>query len=193
MCVMNYQRKYLFFYAHQHLFLSDLAPISPPLYRTQDRAEYDALLTGLLERLSAFSGSDPSAGGGWRYQLLASWCLMHLIRPTGQLPMAVWHYYARCLSEGGDGQPLQRLALGALKRLLMGADPTSPGGDEVSELLSSKAFLSPFFSALAYNHKKQATEGGLAGGEQWSLGVKEILHDSGRGDTRQLVRAIVAC
>lgn len=157
----------------------------------KDRADYDALLNGLLERLAAFSGSAPSAGGGWRYKLLASWCLMHLIRPAVRPPMAVWRYYAECLSEG-DGQPLQRLALGALKRLLSGADPTSPGDMDVSGLLCSKAFLHPFLLALAYNHQKQATEGGLAGGQQWSLGVKEVLHDSGRGDTRELVRTMCA-
>eukprot|EP00903_Cladosiphon_okamuranus_P009771 g9290.t1 len=159
---------------------------SNPLVTDQDRAEYNALLDGLLERLSSLRGSAPSAGGGWRYQLLASWCLMHLIRPTVRPPMAVWHYYTECLSEG-DGQPLQRLALGALKRLLLGSgDPESPGAKEVSELLCSKAFLHPFLRALAYNHQKQATEGGLAGGDQWSLGVREVLQDSGRGDTREL-------
>lgn len=114
---------------------------------------------------------------------------MHLIRPSVSPPIAVWQHFTSCLSEG-DGQPLQRLALGALKRLLSSADQASPQGNEVSELLSSKAFLKPFFLALAFNHQKQATEGGLAGGEkdQWSLGVKEVLHDSGRGDTRELVR-----
>lgn len=131
---------------------------------------------------------------------------MHLIRPSGALarnseglvhqndggatatlPMAVWRWFARCLSEG-DGQPLQSLAIGALKRLLASIDPTSPAGGEVSGLLCSRAFLRPFFLALAHNHKKQATEGGVAGTDQWSLGVKEILHDSARGDmTRELV------
>lgn len=114
---------------------------------------------------------------------------MHLIRPSIQ-PMAVWHYYVECLSEG-DGQPLQRLALGALRRLLSGADLASPGDTDVSGLLCSKAFLHPFLLALAYNHQKQATEGGLAGGQQWSFGVKEVLQDSGRGDTRELVRTVV--
>lgn len=113
---------------------------------------------------------------------------MHLIRPTERPPMAVWHYFVECLSEG-DGQPLQRLALGALRRLLLGADS---GDTEVSGLLCSKAFLHPLLLALAHNHQKQATEGGLAGGQQWSLGVREVLQDSGRGDTRELVRAPVA-
>lgn len=102
------------------------------------------------------------------------------------LPVAVWRWFADCLSEG-DGQPLQKLALGALSRLLSSADPTTPEGREVSELLCSRAFLRPFLRALAHNHKKQATEGGAAGAEQWSLGVKEVLHDAGRGDTRELV------
>ncbi len=159
-----------------------------PSFPWKDREEYHTLLNGLLERLAALGGSTPATGGGWRYQLLASWCLMHLIRPSVSPPIAVWQHFTACLSEG-DGQPLQRLALGALKRLLSSADPASPQRNEVSELLSSKAFLEPFFLALAFNHQKQATEGGLAGGEkdQWSLGVKEVLQDSGRGDTRELV------
>lgn len=120
---------------------------------------------------------------------MASWCVMHLIRPDGSpTPFAVWRWFAGSLSEG-DGQPLQRLALGALQRLLISAE-TSPVDGEVSRLLSSREFLRPLFTALAHNHKKQATEGGLAGAEQWSLGVKEILQDSGRGDTRELVRGI---
>ncbi|CAM9110826.1 unnamed protein product [Ectocarpus sp. 4 AP-2014] len=159
---------------------------SNPLVTEDDRSEYDALLSGLLQRLAALNGSAPAAGGGWRYQLLASWCLMHLIRPTVQPPLVVWHYYSECLSTGGDGQPLQRLALGALKRLLAVFDPALPGAGDVSRLLSSKAFLHAFLPALAYNHQKQATEGGPTGGEQWSLGVKEILRDAGRGDTREL-------
>lgn len=139
---------------------------------------------------------------------MASWCLMHLIRPSGSSEsldpsssseistsssppsMTVWRWFAECLSEG-DGQPLQRVGLGALTRLLSSADPASPGGGEVSVLLSSKAFLQPFFLALAYNHRKQATEGGLAGTDQWSMGVKEIMHDVGRGDSRELVSTVL--
>lgn len=173
----------------------------------KDIKEHDALLQGLLERLAAFNGAAPVEGGGWRYQLMASWCLMHLIHPsspsscgaspvfsikpsarlTCRAPMAVWHWFANCLSEG-DGQPLQRLALGALTRMLSSADPTSPVASDVSELLSSNFFLRSLVLALAHNHRKQATEGGLAGAEQWSLGVKEILQDARRGDTRELVR-----
>lgn len=104
------------------------------------------------------------------------------------MPMAVWRWFADCLS-GGDGQPLQKVALGALSRLLLStAAPHAAGkGGEVSDMLRSRAFLEPFFRALAYNHKKQATEGGgSAGAEQWSLGVKEVVQDAGRGD-RELV------
>lgn len=137
---------------------------------------------------------------------MASWCLMHLIRPpetcaesfpsstsiiscaslTSPPPLAVWRWFAGCLS-AGDRQPLQRLALGALKRLLLSGDPTSAGGGEVSALLCSKEFLHALALALAYNHKEQATEGGSAGAEQWSLGVRNVLNDSLRGGTRELV------
>lgn len=105
--------------------------------------------------------------------------------------MAMWRWFTECLSEG-DGQPLQRLALGALSKLLSAADSTAPGGDDVSDILRSREFLKPFFRALAHNHKKEATEGGSTGGEQWSLGVKEVLQDAGRGDTRELV-SIAVC
>ncbi|CAM9471633.1 unnamed protein product, partial [Sphacelaria rigidula] len=100
------------------------------------------------------------------------------------MPMAVWRWFADCLS-GGDGQPLQKVALGALSRLLLSTAAPHPAGrgSEVSEMLRSRAFLEPFFRALAHNHKKQATEGGgSAGAEQWSLGVKEVVQDAGRGD-----------
>lgn len=164
----------------------------------QDKEERDALQDGLLNRLNAFRTRTPSAGGGWRYQLMASWCLMHLIRPSneptlsestaGRPSMAVWRWFASCLSEG-DGQPLQRLALAAIRRLLLSAENGAPPEDgEVSALLSSRTFLKPFLSAIAHNHQRQATEGGLGGADQWSLGVKEITYDWDRGDTRELVR-----
>ncbi|CAN0233421.1 unnamed protein product, partial [Discosporangium mesarthrocarpum] len=206
----------------------------------KDQREYEQLTHGLLQHLGASRSpaalpgdrapqEDPEAGkphaqdrsgnGGWRYQLMASWCLMHLIHtpvshhsphsfpqpppPPPPLPsaptltpalapkpalepvppVAVWNWFGSCLSEG-DGQPLQRLALGALARLLVA--PGSPGGGigaEVSSVLSAPGFLRALFVALGHNHAQQATEGGgAAGREQWSLGVKEVLADVGRGD-----------
>eukprot|EP00953_Heterococcus_sp_UTEX-ZZ885_P012381 7100-Heterococcus_DN1.PRE.1 len=50
---------------------------------------------------------------------------------------------------------------------------------ELQALLTAPAFLRSFFRALALNHRKAATEGGgSGGGEQWSLGVQEVLADS---------------
>lgn len=134
---------------------------------------------------------------------MASWCLLHLVRPAGTstrsglgprtvacmgtAPKTVWQWFADCLAQG-DGQPLQRLALGALARLLSTAEAEGgEHGEEVSALLCSRTFLKSFLHALGQNHKKQATEAGAVGAEQWSLGVKEILQDAGRGDTRELV------
>lgn len=132
--------------------------------------------TSLAPNLSGGGGSSVAAMG-----------LHSAVPPT---PMPMWRWFADCLSSG-DGQPLQKLAIGALSRLLSSADLEAMGAGEVSEMLRSRVFLRPFFRALAYNHKKQATEGGdSAGAEQWSLGVKEILQDAGRGD-RELVSSAV--
>lgn len=172
----------------------------------KDLAEYEILRDGLLERLAVLSSTVSSAGGGWRYQLMASWCLLHLIRSGGPSTrsglsvdasrlgppsMEVWQWFADCLCKG-DGQPLQRLALGAFGRLLSTVGVDGDGNrEEVTALLLSRKFLRSLIRALARNHKKQATEAGAPGAEQWSLGVKEILIDAGRGDTRELVRCLV--
>lgn len=134
---------------------------------------------------------------------MASWCLLHLVRPSGASKrsglgtrtvslmgppsISMWRWFAGCLAEG-EGQPLQRLALGALARLLSTQDMKGDiNGAEISALLSTRNFLSSLVRTIGHNHKKQATEAGTAGSEQWSLGVKEIMQDAGRGDTREMV------
>jgi hypothetical protein len=69
-------------------------------------------------------GASPAAAAPpmhWRYVLMTSWCLMHLLRPgmsNGQGPsVGIWQWFIRGL-DCGDGQPLQRLCLGAIARLL---------------------------------------------------------------------------
>ena len=67
------------------------------------------------------AGASQAAPMHWRYVLMTSWCLMHLLRPgmcNGRGPtVGTWQWFIRGL-DCGDGQPLQRLCLGALARLL---------------------------------------------------------------------------
>jgi hypothetical protein len=59
------------------------------------------------------------------------------------------------------------------------SSPPAVSLPELQALLTAPAFLRSFFRALALNHRKAATEGGgSSGGEQWSLGVQEVLADS---------------
>jgi hypothetical protein len=73
--------------------------------------------------LNGSGGASPAAAPPmhWRYVLMTSWCLMHLLRPgmsNGQGPsVGIWQWFIRGL-DCGDGQPLQRLCLGAIARLL---------------------------------------------------------------------------
>jgi hypothetical protein len=80
--------------------------------------------SGLLNSLlNGSGGASPAAAAPmhWRYVLMTSWCLMHLLRPgmaNGRGPSAgIWQWFIRGL-DCGDGQPLQRLCLGAIARLL---------------------------------------------------------------------------
>jgi hypothetical protein len=59
------------------------------------------------------------------------------------------------------------------------SSPPAVSLPELQSLLTAPAFLRSFFRALALNHRKAPTEGGgSSGGEQWSLGVQEVLADS---------------
>ena len=78
------------------------------------KEEYGALVQHLLGLLQPSDGS-PSVLH-WRYQLLVSWQLLHLLRPDLDRPASVWRWFLQAL-KSGDGQPLQKLALAGLFRL----------------------------------------------------------------------------
>ena len=70
----------------------------------------------------------------------------------------------------GDGQPLQRLCLGGISRLLACYTSAAAIPEDVRGLLLQPAFLRSFCRAIALHHRREATEGGQSHGEQWSLG-----------------------
>jgi hypothetical protein len=61
--------------------------------------------------------SQPATAMHWRYRLLIQWLLLTLARPDAERPPALWQSLLDGL-KSGDGQPLQKLCLGGLFRLL---------------------------------------------------------------------------
>lgn len=78
------------------------------------REQYNSLMDDMLSLLQPSDGSPSPLH--WRYQLLVSWQLLHLLRPDVDRPLAVWRWFLQAL-KSGDGQPLQKLALAGLFRL----------------------------------------------------------------------------
>ncbi len=108
---------------------------APDLTSARRKAEHAALLTDLLALLRpSLPAPAPAQGPGpaleppatvapplhWRYQLLVLWEVLHLTRPgmdTHPAGPAVWDALLAALASG-DGQPLQKMALAGLGRLL---------------------------------------------------------------------------
>jgi len=93
------------------------------------RQEYQELVEHLLAHLQPLDGS-PSVLH-WRYQLLVSWQVLHLLRPDVDRPESVWRWFLHAL-KSGDGQPLQKLALAGLFRLTSFQLPPLPPNSMVT-------------------------------------------------------------
>jgi hypothetical protein len=123
------------------------------------------------------SGGRGKAGLGWRHELVATWALLHLQQPPlhpGPDPVRpeVWAWFQRCLGSG-DGQPLQKVALGGLQRLLSLSLDAGCSGLPAA-LLADQAAAGRLLRALAFDRRGGGEEG------QWSVGVVECVRDGAR-------------
>ncbi|KAL7551909.1 hypothetical protein ACHAWF_015121 [Thalassiosira exigua] len=131
----------------------------------------------------------------WRDRLVAAWFILQFIDERDLLlgdPDIVSQVWSICaiLIEKEVGQPLQRVSLGLLGRLVSLAlvDTSQMEASQPSKCLpdltvlrtmfATEKFCRAFGNALVFDHREDSSVGG-GHGAQWSYGIEEILRDSG--------------
>ena len=128
----------------------------------------------------------------WRDRLVASWFLLKfvdekdLVSTNPELISKVWTTCFKLIEEE-VGQPIQRVSLGLLGRLVSlalvdmsqpEASPTQqPDLSLLRDFLTSEKACKALGDALVYDHREDSSVGG-GHGAQWSSGVQEIIRDA---------------
>lgn len=167
-----------------------------------DQATHEACLTFLLNILqpteiegSKEDNGDVSGAMHWRDRLVAAWFILQFVDEQDLLignNTVVAQLWSTCfkLIEEEQGQPLQRVALGLLGRLVSlalvdmsqsehssGKGQNPPDVSALRSTFSQETFLTAFANALVFDHKVDSSVGG-GHSAQWSSGVQEIIKDS---------------
>ena len=118
----------------------------------------------------------------WRKKLLSCWVLLTFLDDQDytnydeDLIVRVWTTCFHTI-ETETGQPLQRVALGLLGRLVQFPMKTIPNIFEAK--LTCEAFCQSLGEALVYDHKEDTSVG--SGQEsQWAFGVEDYIRDAAR-------------
>lgn len=132
-----------------------------------------------------------AADSHWKNRLVITWFLMNSIDETDLMiddPSIMLRVWRTCLGmlESELGQPIQRVAVGLLGRLVSLAlvdtslsEAEDTGGPDLSLLRDTflqDTFCRRFSFAVAHNHKEDSSVGG-GHSAQWSSGIEEILRD----------------
>jgi proteasome activator subunit 4 len=137
------------------------------------------------KKVEGTNGDAESVAVHWRKLLLGGWFLLTLV-DEDQRSSFVNEQYTRTwdtcfrIVETETAQPLQRVALGLLGRLVSIAGKSHQADARIlSEKLSSESFIRAFGQALVFDHREDTS---VAGGydAQWSAGVEDILRDASR-------------
>jgi len=128
----------------------------------------------------------------WRDRLVASWFLLQfvdekdLVTTKPQLMSKVWTTCFTLIKEE-VGQPIQRVSLGLLGRLVSLALVDMSQSESIGAGQPDLCLLQDFFTseqackalgnALVYDHREDTSVGG-GHGAQWSSGVQEIIRDA---------------
>mmetsp|Transcript_1479 Transcript_1479/g.3106 ORF Transcript_1479/g.3106 Transcript_1479/m.3106 type:complete len:2283 (+) Transcript_1479:251-7099(+) len=131
----------------------------------------------------------------WRDRLVAAWFVLNFIDERDLMvgdPKVVSQVWSTCFTiiEEEVGQPLQRVSLGLLGRLvslaLVDMSQTSdcsstekkcPDLSALREMFSTEKFCQVFGNALVFDHREDSSVGG-GHKAQWSSGVEEIIRDA---------------
>lgn len=184
---------------------------SLPRATETDQADHEMLLKFLLDSLDSsdnvktnngeYSSSDvvvesakddiDSADLHWKNRLMVAWLLTNSIDEIDLMmddTAIMSRLWLTCLKliEDEAGQPIQRISVGLLGRLvslalvdMSQASNASMATPDVSILRNAflqDKFCRNFALALAYDHKEDSSVGG-GHSAQWSAGVEEILRD----------------
>ena len=120
----------------------------------------------------------------WRKRLLVGWFLVNFIGESDMVLLGIdvrsrlWKVCFELL-ENEMGQPLQRVAVGLLGRLISCVPGEKVDVTLLREMLEKESFCRTLGQALVYDHKADTSIGG-GHGAQWSAGVEDILRDSAR-------------
>lgn len=180
---------------------------SLPRATETDQVYHETMLNFLLDSLDSSdtntqtkdntnSASDveiDAAGLHWKNRLMVVWFLMNSIDETDLMiddPTTMSRIWKTCiwLIETEAGQPIQRVAIGLLGRLVSLAlvdmsqivdESESVQVPDISILRNAfvqGTFCRTFAFAVAFDHREDSTVGG-GHGAQWSVGVEEMLRD----------------
>ena len=119
----------------------------------------------------------------WRKLLHACWFLTvqvdddDLREKYSPIPAKLWKTCFQII-EQECGQPLQRVALGLLGRLIM-LTRHEAGRQMLRDQMVNESFCKFFGNALVYDHKEDSSVGG-GHDAQWAAGVADMIRDSAR-------------
>jgi len=140
--------------------------------------------------LDSESGNIPNDANliHWRNQLLIGWFLTHYTIPDDTTDKSIsWKLWTTAfhLVEKNMGQPVQRVALGLLGRLVFFnkrhcgiIHAQEQCAAMIKEKLLDENTCRTLCLSLAFNHR-QDTETGGGSRAQWSAGIEDIIHDAG--------------
>ena len=180
------------------IFLSYRSKLcSVPRSTLEEQKTHEACLSyvlGILQEgdTTATPEEDDSAVAmHWRDRLLAAWFILKFIDAEdlmigGDIVSQVWFTVQRLIEEEA-GQPIQRVSLGLLGRLVSLAlvdmsqapstDVKHPDLSALHSMFSDKKFCKAFATALVFDHREDTSVGG-GHSAQWSSGIEEIIRDS---------------
>ncbi len=187
----------LMHYINQIFLASRSKLFSLPRSSTEDQATHEACLSylfGVLQEgnnATAKPNTEDEVAMHWRDRLVAAWLLLIFVDSRDLIigePTIVSRLWSFCfaLIEAEVGQPLQRVSLGILGRLvslsLLDTAQTPNKDTKKPEsplcgVFSNENFCRAFGNALVFDHREDGSVSGVHGA-QWSTGIKEIIRDS---------------
>ncbi len=156
-----------------------------PVMTKENEVLHQVCLAKLLDLLKEKKNDDSdlnSSSLNWRNRLLVCWFVTTLadkryfLYHQKQIVSQMWETCIFII-QTESGQPLQKVALGLLGRLINLSQQNSGQCTPLLLKMNEEDFCRDFCKALVYNHKEDQSVGG-GHHAQWSLGVNEIIRDS---------------
>ncbi|KAL7471573.1 hypothetical protein ACHAXS_011864 [Conticribra weissflogii] len=161
---------------------------------TLELIDNDLSNNSIMENLPETNVESDAGAIHWRNRLFVAWFLTYCIDESDLKiddPEIMSRIWATCfrIIEGEVGQPLQRVSLGLLGRLVslalvdlsdknMASEPKGkkPDLSILCDAFAREKFCRAFGTALVFDHREDTSVGG-GHSAQWSLGVEEVLRD----------------